>query len=80
MKIGSETKKACEVVWNGNRWTDSNNILDSYEQDGKFYFNDGQGLFETSELIDLDNLYYNDFNGFIYNEKSIDEYIISDEL
>ena len=80
MKIGSEVKKACETVWNGNRWTDAEGILDSYEQDGKFYFTDGQGLFETSELIDLDLLFYDEHKGFLYNNKSIEEYIINDDL
>jgi len=68
-------KKACEVVWNGNRWTDSEGILDSYEQDGKFVWTDGHGVFETSELIDLDEVFWNE-EVFVYKDKPLDDYIV----
>ena len=59
IKGGNQNGKACEVKWNVDkqRWTDADGILDSYEQDGKFYWTDGNGLFETSELIDLDEVF-----------------------
>ena len=71
-------KKACEVVWNGNRWTDSKGNLDSYEQDDKFIWTDSHGVFETSELIDLDEVFWDEEKGFVYKNKSLDEYIINE--
>ncbi len=69
-------KKACEVVWNGNRWTDSEGILDSYEQDGKYIWTDGHGVFETSELINLDEVFWSEERGFLYKRKPLDDYIV----
>lgn len=73
-------EKACEVKWNVDkqRWTDAEGILDSYEQDGKFYWTDGSGFFETSELIDLDEVFFDEYEGFIYHDKKLDEYVINE--
>ncbi len=69
-------KKACNVVWNGSRWTDFEGILDSYEQNGKFIWTDGHGVFETSELIILDEVFWDEEKGFVYKDKPLDNYIV----
>jgi hypothetical protein len=71
-------KKACNVVWNGSRWMDSEGILDSYEQDGKYIWTDGHGVFETSELINLDEVFWSEEGGFVYKGSPLDTYIISE--
>lgn len=70
-------KKACEVVWDkdASRWTDREHVLDSYTQDGKFIWTDGHGVFETSELIDLDEVFWDEEKGFVYKDKSLDDFI-----
>ena len=50
--------------------------MNSYEQDGKFFFEDEQMKFETTELIDTDELAYDEYTGYIYNGKPLDDYII----
>jgi len=71
-------KKACEVVWDkdANRWIDREHVLDSYEQDGKFIWTDGHGVFETSEQIDLDEVLWDEEEGFVYKDKPLDDYIV----
>ena len=69
-------KKACNVVWNENRWMDSEGVLDSYEQNGKFIWTDGHGVFETSELIILDEVFWDEEKGFVYKNKPLDDYIV----
>ena len=75
-----DMKKACEVVWDShsNRWTDKEHILDSYEQDGKFIWTDGHGVFETSELINLDEVFYSEEKGFIYKDKPLDDFVVNE--
>ena len=73
-------KKACEVVWDKdvNRWTDREHVLDSYEQDGKFIWTDGHDVFETSELIDLDEVFWSEEKGFVYKDKPLDDFILGE--
>ena len=71
-------KKACEVFWDKdiNRWIDREHVLDSYEQAGKFVWTDGHGVFETSEQIDLDEVLWDEEEGFVYKDKPLDDYIV----
>lgn len=48
----------------------------SYTKDGNFYFDDVKFTFETTELINVNELVYNGESGYSYHGASIDDYII----
>ena len=50
--------------------------MNAYEQDGKFLFEDDNTKWETTELIDTDELEYDECTGYIYNGQPLDNYII----
>ena len=50
--------------------------MNAYEENGKFYFEDDQAKVQTTELIDTDAVEYDGENGYSYNGKPMDAYII----
>ena len=46
------------------------------EEDGRFYFEDDNMKWETTELIDTDDLAYDEYTGYIYNGQPMDDYIV----
>ena len=50
--------------------------MNAYEENGKFWFEDTQSKVQTTELIDTDAVEYDERNGYSYNGKSLDAYII----
>lgn len=64
-----------EAEWRSYGWEDIYSGTCSYEQDGRFFLSTTNQLFETSELINLNNLTYDEFSGWIHDEKSLGNYI-----
>ena len=50
--------------------------MNAYEENGKFYFEDSQERVQTTELIDTDVIEYDGENGYRYNGKPLDSYIV----
>ena len=53
-----------------------NNNVNAWEENGRFYFSDGSIVIETSELVDVDLLVYDERNGWNYNGASLDDITI----
>ena len=49
-------------------------MIRSFENNGRFYFDDGRRTIETVELIDCNLVVYDRLFGYIYKSKTIDEY------
>ena len=53
-----------------------NNNVNAWEENDRFYFSDGSIVIETSELVDVALLVYDDCNGWNYNGASLDNITI----
>lgn len=48
----------------------------TWSENGRFYLKDWSGKLETTELIDIDDLYVNKDNDLFYKGRSLDYYIV----
>lgn len=52
------------------------NNVNAWEENGKFYLSDGLIVIETSELVDISLLVYNERNGWNYNGAQLNDITI----
>ena len=52
------------------------NNINAWEQSGRFYFSDGSIVIETTEMVDVDSLEYDEHSGWIYHGVSLDNITI----
>lgn len=50
--------------------------ISSYEENGRYYLRDAQGSIETTELINVDEMEYDECTGWIYHGKVIWDYVL----
>lgn len=71
LKMNDEDRKALEISL-----IDDFTYIGSSCEDGRYRFFDDSAVVETSELIDLNELYYSGRHGYIYKGQSLDHFII----
>ncbi len=49
-------------------------MIKAYEENGRFFFDDGWKKIETTELIDCDLVVHDDYMGYIYKSRSLFDY------
>lgn len=75
-------KKACNnIQWSSNKkcWEDIFAGVCAFEkEDGRFIFADNNNAYTTSEIIDIENLYWDENEGYVYHGKPLDDFIIDE--
>jgi hypothetical protein len=75
-------EKVCsDIQWSrsGECWEDISADVRAFEkEDGKFIFADNNNAYTTSELIDIEDLYWDENEWYIYHGKPLDDFIIDE--